>query len=92
MTTSCKLIKYDDATKIYQTMYMYMIERLLYLTTSRLDIIQAVGLVGKFQENPKETHVLAFKRIFRYLQGIVDYGLWYPKDTNLILKAYTDAD
>jgi hypothetical protein len=69
-----------------------MIGNLLYLTASRPDIIQEVGLVGRFQANPKETHVLAVKRIFRYLQGTVDYGLWYPKDTNLILRAYTDAD
>jgi hypothetical protein len=92
MTTSCKLNKDDDAPEIDQTMYMSMIGNLLYLIASRLDIIQAVGLVGIFQENPKETHVLAVKRIFRYLQGTVDYGLWYPKDTNLVLKAYTNAD
>jgi hypothetical protein len=49
-------------------------------------------LVGRFQSNPKETHVLVVKIIFRYLQGTVDYGLWYPKDTDLILRAYTDAD
>jgi hypothetical protein len=92
MTTSCKINKDDNAPEIDQTMYMSMIGILLYLTTSRPDIIQVVGLVGRFQENPKETHVLAVKRIFRYLQGTVDYGLWYPKDTNLILRAYTDVD
>jgi hypothetical protein len=91
MTTSCKLNKDDDAPEINQTMYRSMIGSLLYLTTSRPDIMQVVGLVGRFQSNPKETHVLVVKIIFRYLQGTVDYGLWYPKDTNLILRAYTDA-
>jgi hypothetical protein len=91
MTTSCKLNKDDDAPEVDQTMYRSMIGSLLYLTTSRPDIIQVVGLVGIFQANPKETHVLAVKRIFRYLQGTIDYGLWYPKNTDLILKAYTDA-
>jgi hypothetical protein len=65
-----------------------MIGNLLYLTTSRPNIVQAMGLVGVFQANPKETHVLAVKIIFRYLQGNVDYGLWYLKYTNLILRAY----
>jgi hypothetical protein len=69
-----------------------MIENLLYLIVSRPDIIQAMGLVGIFQANPKETHGLVVKRIFIYLQGIVDYVLWYPKDTNLILKDYKNED
>ena len=73
-------------------MYMSMIGILLYLIASSLGIMQEVGLVGRFQSNPKETHVLVVKIIFRYLQGTVDYGLWYPKDTNLILRAYTDVD
>jgi hypothetical protein len=92
MTTSCKLNKDDDAPEIDQTMYRSMIGSLLYLTASRPDIMQVVGLVGRFQSNPKETHVLAVKRIFRYLQGTIDYGLWYSKNTDLILRAYTDAD
>jgi hypothetical protein len=51
-----------------------------------------VGLVGKFQANPRETHVLAVKRIFIYLQGIVDYVLWYPKNTNISIMPYIDAE
>ena len=32
------------------------------------------------------------KRIFKYLQGTQDFGLWYPKNADLTLYAYTDAD
>ena len=32
------------------------------------------------------------KRIFKYLQGTQDFGLWYPKNADLTLHAYTDAD
>jgi len=64
MTTSCKLNKDDDALEIDQTMY-YTIGGLHYLTASRPDIMQAVVLVGMFQSNPKETHVLVVKIIFR---------------------------
>ena len=51
-----------------------------------------MGLVGRFQANPKETHILTVKRIFRYLQGTIDYGLWYPKNTNIVLIAYKYVD
>ena len=54
--------------------------------------MHAVGIVGRFQENPKETHLQVVKRIFKYLQGTQNYGLWYPRGTNLTLHAYTDAD
>jgi hypothetical protein len=41
--------------------------------------MQANGQVERFQATPKESHVMEIKRIFRYIKGIEDYGLWYPK-------------
>jgi hypothetical protein len=32
------------------------------------------------------------KRIFRYLKGTKEFGLWYPKGKDLSLISYTDAD
>ena len=69
-----------------------MIGSLLYLTTSRPDIMQAVGMVGSYQSPPKQTHLSVVKRIFRYLKNTMDYGLWYPKNQSLQLTAYSDAD
>ena len=69
-----------------------MIGSLLYVTTSRPYVMHVVGLVARFQENPKEAHVLAIKRIFRYLKGTTELGLWYPKGNELTMVAYTDAD
>ena len=60
-------------------MYKSMIGNLLYLTTTRPNILQAMCMVAQFQASPKETHVIAIKWIFKYLKGIMDYGLWYPK-------------
>ena len=40
----------------------------------------------------KETHVDTVKRIFRYLKGTIDHGLWYPKSDNFTLKEFIDAD
>ena len=79
MTTGCKLSKDDELEEVDQKLYRSMIGILLYVTTSRPDVMQAVGLVARFQANPKEAHVFAIKRIFRYLKGTIEFGIWYPK-------------
>ena len=53
--------------------------------------MHVVGIVGRFQENPKESHLQVVKRIFKYLQGTHKFGLWYPRDTDLTLHAYIDV-
>jgi hypothetical protein len=69
MQTNCKLSKDDDSKSTDQRKYRSMIGILLYLTTSRPDVMQEGGQVARFQEAPKESHVLAVKRIFIYLKG-----------------------
>jgi hypothetical protein len=69
VTTWCKLRKDDESKEVDQILYRSMIGSLLYVTTSRPDVMHAIGLVARFQANPKETHVLTIKRIFRYLRG-----------------------
>ena len=54
--------------------------------------MHAMGIVGRFQANVKESHLQAVKRILKYLQGTQNFGLWYPRDTDLTLHAYTDSD
>ncbi|GJW42779.1 retrovirus-related pol polyprotein from transposon TNT 1-94 [Tanacetum coccineum] len=58
-----------------------MIGSLMYLTSSRPDIMFAVCACARYQVNPKVSHLLAVKRIFRYLKGQPKLGLWYPKDS-----------
>jgi hypothetical protein len=69
MQTSCKLRKDDDSKSTDQRQYKSIIGSLLYVTTSRIDVMQAVGKMARFQAAPNESHVLAVKRIFRYLKG-----------------------
>jgi hypothetical protein len=69
MQTSCKLNKDDDSKSTDQRQYRSMIGSLLYVTTSRPYVMQAVGQVARFQAASKESHVLAVKRILRYLKG-----------------------
>ena len=64
MITGYKLRKYDESKEVDQRLYRSMIGSLLYVTTSRPYVMQAVGQVARFQATPKETHVLEVKRIF----------------------------
>ncbi|GJW74461.1 retrovirus-related pol polyprotein from transposon TNT 1-94 [Tanacetum coccineum] len=45
-----------------------------------------------YQANPKESHLVAVKRIFRYLKRTPNLGLWYPKGSGFDIKAYSDSD
>nr|GEY53901.1 uncharacterized mitochondrial protein AtMg00810-like [Tanacetum cinerariifolium] len=69
-----------------------MIGSLMYLTSSRPDIMFAVCASACFQVTPKASHLHAVKRIFRYLKGKLYLGLWYPKDSPFDLVAYSDSD
>ncbi|GJS17745.1 putative ribonuclease H-like domain-containing protein [Tanacetum coccineum] len=73
-------------------LYRSMIGSLMYLTTSRPDIMFAVCTCAKHQVTPKECHLHAVKRIFRYLKGHPKLGLWYPKESPFDLVAYSDSD
>ncbi|GJY79871.1 retrovirus-related pol polyprotein from transposon TNT 1-94 [Tanacetum coccineum] len=48
--------------------------------------------IAWYQANPKESHLVSVKRIFRYLKGTPNLGLWYPKESSFDLKAYSDSD
>ena len=69
-----------------------MIGSLLYLTASRLDISYSVGVCARYQSNPKESHMIALKRIIKYVKTTANFGVWYSKDTNDVLAGYSDAD
>nr|GEY48701.1 3-oxoacyl-[acyl-carrier-protein] synthase, mitochondrial [Tanacetum cinerariifolium] len=73
-------------------LYRSMIGSLMYLTASRPDIMFAVCAGSRHHVTPKECHLHAVKRIFRYLKGHPKLGLWYPKDSPFDLVAYSDSD
>eukprot|EP00253_Pinus_taeda_P018100 PITA_18100 len=89
MVTCCKLSIDDSSEDVDQRLYRSMIDSLLYVTTTRPDVMQ---IVARFHATPKESHIIPVKRILRYLKGTTEYGLWYPKGNNLIIQAFTDAD
>nr|GEZ78894.1 hypothetical protein [Tanacetum cinerariifolium] len=74
------------------TVYRSTIGSLMYLTSSRPNIMFATCMCARYQASPNEHHVSAVKRIFCYLKGTINLGLWYPKDSGFDLIAYSDAD
>ncbi|GJZ41749.1 hypothetical protein Tco_0588635, partial [Tanacetum coccineum] len=86
------LVKDGDADDVDVHLYRSMIGSLMYLTTSRPDIIFAVCACARFQVTSKTSHLLEIKRIFRYLKGKPTLGLWYSRDSPFEIVAYTDSD
>ncbi|GKC09778.1 putative ribonuclease H-like domain-containing protein [Tanacetum coccineum] len=74
------------------TLYRGMIGSLMYLTASRPNLNYVVCLCARYQAKPTEKHLQAVKQIFRYHNGTINMGLWYSKDTDMSLTAYTDVD
>ncbi|GKC09440.1 uncharacterized mitochondrial protein-like protein [Tanacetum coccineum] len=90
--TQKPLLKDKNGEEVDVHMYRSMIGSLMYLTSSRPDIIFAMYACARYQVNPKVSHLHAVKRIFRYLKGQPKLGLWYLKDSLFDLVAYTDSD
>ncbi|GJX49148.1 putative ribonuclease H-like domain-containing protein [Tanacetum coccineum] len=86
------LVKDGDADDVDVHLYRSMIGSLMCLTASRPDIMFAVCACARFQVTPKTSHLLAVKRIFRYLKGKSTLGLWYSRDSPFELVSYTNSD
>ena len=91
MSTSTKLGKDEGGKCVDSKHYRSMIGSLLYLTANRPDIMFSVCWCASYQSCPKESHLLAVKRIFRYLKDTPNLGLWYPKGSSFALYAYSNA-
>ena len=78
MPTVVELDQDKSGKNVDITEYRGMIGSLLYLTASRTDIMFATCLGARFQSDPNESHLIAVKRIFRYLKGTQNLGIWYP--------------
>ncbi|GJW98717.1 putative ribonuclease H-like domain-containing protein [Tanacetum coccineum] len=92
MDTKKPLLKDLDSDDIDVHLYRSMIGSLMYLTSSRPDIMFAVCACARFQVTPKVSHSHAVKRIFMYLKGQPKLGLWYPRNSPFDLVAYSDSD
>jgi hypothetical protein len=92
IVTGTQLSKSDKGGDINPTLYKKLIGSLMYLTTTRPDIMYAVSLLSRFMESPKDTHWKVGKRILRYIAGSVNEGICYTSSENDCLIGYTDND
>ena len=92
MSTSTRLDLDTDGKKINEKIYRNLIGSLLYLTSSRPDILFVVCLCALFQNAPTESHVKVVKRIFKFITNTTKLGIWYPKNQSFNLIGYSNAD
>nr|GEV05391.1 putative ribonuclease H-like domain-containing protein [Tanacetum cinerariifolium] len=82
--------EFDSPVNVH--LYISMIGSLMYLTASRPDIMFAVSACSRNQVTPTTSNLDAVKKIFKYLKGQPKLGLWYPRESPLVLEAYSDSD
>ena len=87
-----KLNKDDGGKKVNSTLYKQIVGSLMYLIATRPDIMHSVSVISRYMECPTEIHLLATKRILRYLQGTKEFGLFFKKGEKPDLFGFTDSD
>ncbi|GKC09579.1 retrovirus-related pol polyprotein from transposon TNT 1-94 [Tanacetum coccineum] len=92
MVEKSKLDEDKEGKVVDPSHYRGMISTLLYLTANRPGLQFAICMCARYQARPTEKHLHAVKRIFWYLKGNVNRGLWYLKDYSIALTTFTDAD
>ncbi|GJU55093.1 hypothetical protein Tco_1228807 [Tanacetum coccineum] len=92
MVEKSKLDEDTQGKSVDPTYYRGMVGTLMYLTSSRPYLVYAVCMCARYQARPTKKHLHVVKRIFRYLRGTVNRGLWYSKNSTIALTSFADAD
>lgn len=92
MVPGQKIGRDEGGVQADSTLYKQMVGSLMYLTTTRPDLMFVVSLISRFMANPTQLHFAAVKRIMRYLKGTMEYGIWYKREEGTKLLGYTDTD
>ncbi|XP_052627088.1 uncharacterized mitochondrial protein AtMg00810-like [Lactuca sativa] len=87
-----KIFSDPSGVVVDEKKYRGMIGSVLYLTAIRPDIMFLTCLCARFQVNPKMSHLLAVKQMFRYLKCTKNLGIWYPANESFLLQAYSDSN
>ena len=84
------LSKDNEGISVDATKFKQAIGSLMYLIVTRPDLMFCVSLISRYMANPKASHWATTKRLLRYLQGTIEYGLFYKKGQKMSLSAYSD--
>jgi hypothetical protein len=89
---SFKLTKDEEGIKVDSTLYKQIVGSLMYLTATRPDLMFIVSLISRYMESPAESHLLAAKRVLKYIKGMTNFGIFYKKGGNAEFFRYMDND
>nr|GFB08553.1 uncharacterized mitochondrial protein AtMg00810-like [Tanacetum cinerariifolium] len=92
MVEKSKLNEDKEGKAVDPSHYRGMFGTLFYLIASRPDLQFVICMCARYQARPIKKYLRAVKRIFRYLRGTVNWGLWYQKDSSIALMAFANAD
>ena len=87
-----KLKRDDESGASNEAEYRKLVGSLLYLTATRPDIMYAACLLARFMHSPTNKHYGTAKRVLRYVQGTLDFGLEYKKGEGSVLVGFCDSD
>ena len=87
-----KLQKKDGAEPANESVYRSLIGCLMYLTATRPDIMFPVSVLSRFLNCASEFHMVAEKRVLRYLKGTLSYGIKFCRVQEFKLQGYSDSD
>ena len=92
MELGIKLSRYEGGKEVDATRYRSLLGSPRHLTCTRPDLAYTVGIVSRYMEKPRESHLKAAKRILRYIQGTMTHGLLYSRSDELKLTGYSDSN
>ncbi|KAI5355535.1 hypothetical protein L3X38_008430 [Prunus dulcis] len=87
-----KLKREDGSEAADESLFRKIVGSLLYLTATKPDIMFSACLLARFMHNPSKMHYGAAKRVLRYIQGTIDYGIEYVTGKSALLVCYCDSD
>ncbi|XP_019108303.1 uncharacterized mitochondrial protein AtMg00810-like [Beta vulgaris subsp. vulgaris] len=90
MALNERLSKNDGKEKVDASIYRSLVGSLIYLTHTRPDIVHVVSIISRFMSEPNKAHLVAAKRILRYVKGTKGYGILYETEENHKLTGFID--
>lgn len=91
MEPKLSLTKNEDEATVDATKFRSLIGSLRYLIHTRPDLSYSVGVVSRYMESPRESHLKAVKHILRYVKGTIKHGLVYRQGGDGNLVGYSDS-